>query len=84
MVDLEKHINTVGRAKTPSGTGRQIPINEELLAVLVQYRTWCGMSNGSVKLNQAGIYSRLENLVWSGNWISMKMRYFATAARRSR
>ena len=40
QIDLKNHTVTVGRAKTSSGTGRQIPLNEELLDVLVQYRDW--------------------------------------------
>ena len=31
---------TVGRAKTSNGTGRMIPINDELVAVLGNHRAW--------------------------------------------
>ncbi len=31
---------TVGRAKTASGTGRTIPINDDLASILAAHRTW--------------------------------------------
>lgn len=39
-VDLMARTITVGRAKTSSGTGRVIPINDELAHVLSNHRTW--------------------------------------------
>jgi integrase len=39
-VDLEKRVITVGRAKTSSGTGRQIPMNNELFLVLAAHAEW--------------------------------------------
>jgi integrase len=40
QVDLIDRSITVGRAKTASGTGRIIPINDDLLPILVQHREW--------------------------------------------
>ena len=40
QVDLFERKITVGRAKTSSGTGRTIPINDELAEVLAAHRTW--------------------------------------------
>lgn len=40
QVDFEKRVITVGRAKTSSGTGRQIPMNGELLSVLAAHAEW--------------------------------------------
>jgi integrase len=40
QVDLMAKIITVGRAKTSSGTGRVIPINDELAHILVEQRAW--------------------------------------------
>ena len=40
QVDLAKRWITVGRAKTSSGTGRQIPMNPELLDVLTVHAEW--------------------------------------------
>ena len=41
QVDLSKKVLTVGRAKTSSGTGRQIPMNQELFEVLSAHAAWC-------------------------------------------
>lgn len=40
QVDLTRRVITVGRAKTPSGTGRQIPMNQELAEVLAAHAAW--------------------------------------------
>jgi integrase len=40
QVDLINRIITVGRAKTSSGTGRQIPMGAELRAILADHRGW--------------------------------------------
>jgi integrase len=40
QVDLMGRRLTVGRAKTSNGTGRVIPINDELGAILAAHRTW--------------------------------------------
>lgn len=40
QVDLQSRVVTVGKAKTASGTGRQIPMNEELFYVLVAHADW--------------------------------------------
>lgn len=39
-VDLVERTLTIGRAKTSSGTGRVIPINDELAHVLASHRAW--------------------------------------------
>jgi integrase len=40
QIDLFKRILTVGKSKTDAGTGRTIPINRELLQVLLDYKVW--------------------------------------------
>jgi integrase len=40
QVDLIDQTLTVGRAKTSSGTGRVIPVNDELAAILATHRGW--------------------------------------------
>jgi integrase len=40
QVDLDQRILTVGRAKTASGTGRQIPMNNDLFQVLSTHAEW--------------------------------------------
>jgi integrase len=40
QVDLDGRAITVGRAKTPSGTGRQIPMNDDLFRVLSEHAGW--------------------------------------------
>jgi integrase len=39
-VDLEKRIITVGETKSDAGTGRTIPMNDELLAAISEYAMW--------------------------------------------
>lgn len=40
QVDLTQRVLTVGRAKTSSGTGRQIPMNNDLFLVLNSHSEW--------------------------------------------
>ena len=40
QIDFERRVLTVGKAKTSSGTGRQIPMNTELFAVLCAHAQW--------------------------------------------
>ena len=40
QVDFEKRVVTVGRAKTSSGTGRQIPMNQDLFDVFRAHASW--------------------------------------------
>jgi len=40
QVDLVRRLITVGRAKSTAGTGRQIPMNSELFAVLSAHADW--------------------------------------------
>lgn len=40
QVDLARRVITVGKAKTASGTGRQIPMNGELFSVLSAHADW--------------------------------------------
>jgi integrase len=40
QVDLDRRVLTVGRAKTSSGTGRQIPMNGDLFALLSARAAW--------------------------------------------
>jgi integrase len=40
QVDMERRVLTVGRAKTSSGAGRQIPMNEELFRVIAGHSEW--------------------------------------------
>ncbi len=49
QVDLATRVITVGRAKTSSGTGRQIPMNQELFAALTAHADWFTEHFGSTK-----------------------------------
>jgi integrase len=40
QVDFERRVLTVGRAKTSSGTGRQIPMNNDLFLLLSAHAAW--------------------------------------------
>jgi integrase len=40
QVDFHRGVVTVGQAKTAAGTGREIPMNTELLAVLTGHAAW--------------------------------------------
>jgi integrase len=39
-VNLDQRIVTVGKSKTPAGTDRQIPMNEDLFALLAEHAVW--------------------------------------------
>src|ERR1017187_5897563 len=47
--DLSKRVITVGRAKTASGTGRQIPMNDDRFAVLSAHAGWFTKKFGETK-----------------------------------
>ncbi|HLK64743.1 MAG TPA: site-specific integrase [Bryobacteraceae bacterium] len=49
QVDLESRIITVGKAKTSSGTGRQIPMNDDLFAVLAAHAEWFTVKFGAAR-----------------------------------
>lgn len=49
QVTLTKRVITVGRAKTSSGTGRQIPINRELFEILRAHAEWFTMRFGETR-----------------------------------
>lgn len=49
QINLVARTITVGRAKTSSGTGRIIPINDDLLEVLVAHRLWFVRAFGEPK-----------------------------------
>jgi len=49
QVDFQKQVITVGRAKTASGTGRQIPMNADLLKVLAAHAQWFTEKFGEVE-----------------------------------
>jgi integrase len=40
QVDFSRHVVTVGKAKSAAGTGRQIPMNRDLLAVFSIHADW--------------------------------------------
>jgi integrase len=40
QVNLEQRVITVGEAKTNAGTGRQIPMNQELVDMMKDHATW--------------------------------------------
>jgi integrase len=48
-INFLKDILTVGRSKTAAGTGRTIPINSELRAILEDYRAWYEDKVGTIK-----------------------------------
>lgn len=52
QVNMEKRILSVGRAKTPSGTGRQIPMNRDLYQVLSAHHDWFMKRFGELKPEQ--------------------------------
>lgn len=51
QVDLIDRTLTVGRAKTSNGTGRTIPINDELGGILATHRAWFGERFGEPDAN---------------------------------
>ena len=52
QADLIGRTLTVGRAKTSNGTGRMIPINDELGMILAAHRTWFSKEFGEPKRDQ--------------------------------
>lgn len=48
QVDLGDRVITVGQAKTAAGTGRQIPMNNDLHAVMVAFADWHRHQCGSI------------------------------------
>lgn len=48
-VDLDSSVLTVGRAKTKAGTGRQIPINADLRAIIEEHSAWYQRKLGRIK-----------------------------------
>ena len=49
QVDFEKRTFTVGRAKTSAGTGRQIPMNDDLFALLSTHAQWFTQKFGDAR-----------------------------------
>ncbi len=49
QVNFEQRIMTVGKAKTDAGTGRQIPMNQELLDVMKDHAKWFTNRFGETK-----------------------------------
>ena len=49
QVDFTRRVVTVGRAKTSSGTGRQIPMNSQLFEVLAAHADWFTLRFGDTK-----------------------------------
>jgi integrase len=49
QVDFERRVLTVGRAKTSAGTGRQIPMNRDLCALLSMHAAWFSGRFGEAK-----------------------------------
>jgi integrase len=49
QIDFERRIVTVGKSKTAAGTGRQIPMNADLYAVLVTHAEWFADRFGGIK-----------------------------------
>ena len=47
QIDFVKRIVGVGKAKTAAGTGRQIPMNDELFDVLAAHADWYTLGFGS-------------------------------------
>jgi len=48
-IDLERRVLTVGRAKTPAGRGRQIPMNADLFNLLSAHAAWFTSKFGETK-----------------------------------
>jgi integrase len=49
QIDFEKRFLTVGKSKSEAGEGRTIPLNDSLLAVLVEYARWYTKRFGTAK-----------------------------------
>ena len=48
-LDLEGALLTIGRAKTRAGTGRQIPLNADLIAILREHAAWYERKLGRIQ-----------------------------------
>jgi integrase len=49
QVDFRQRVISVGRSKTSSGTGRQIPMNREVQELLIEHATWFTKNFGEAK-----------------------------------
>ena len=49
QVDFERRVLTVGRAKTSCGTGRQIPMNNDLFLLLSAHAAWFTAKFGAAR-----------------------------------
>jgi integrase len=49
QIDFTKLILTVGKAKTPGGEGRTIPLNSEILPALLKHAAWYTKTFGELK-----------------------------------
>jgi integrase len=52
QIDFEQRVVTVGKAKTSSGTGRQLPMNAELFDVLCAHAQWFAARFGNTEPGQ--------------------------------
>jgi len=50
-IDFSKRLVTVGESKTDAGTGRTIPMNEDLYTAVVEYMKWYTGRFGTVQAN---------------------------------
>jgi integrase len=48
-VDLDSSVLTVGRAKSKAGTGRQIPLNADMITALTEHAAWCRRKLGDIR-----------------------------------
>jgi site-specific recombinase XerD len=48
-IDLDGALLTIGRAKTRAGTGRQIPLNEDMVTVLTEHAAWYKRKIGEIR-----------------------------------
>jgi len=62
-INFLKDILTVGKSKTAAGTGRTIPINSELRAILQDYRAWYESTIGPV-IPGCYVFPSCENRKW--------------------
>ncbi len=63
-INFLKGILTVDKSKTPAGTGRTIPINSELRAILEDYRTWYESKIGPADPHRF-VFPSCENRKWN-------------------
>lgn len=52
QIDFDRRIVTVGNSKSEAGRGRQIPMNDDLQAVLAEHRQWFEMRFGPAQPDQ--------------------------------